>query len=68
MQNQRLIYRKVKHISVQSNSERCLVLRQRWAMSFLELDHRHKNVINVDETWLGTADMRKYYWKSKDQN
>ena len=37
-------------------------------MSFLELDHRHKNVINVDETWLGTADMRKYYWKSKDQN
>ena len=66
MQNQRLVYRKVKHVAVQSNSERCLVLRQRWAMSFLELDLKHKNVINIDETWLGMADWRNFHWKPRD--
>ena len=49
----RIGYRRVCHISMQGNSARSLVLRQRWAISFLGLDWRHKNCINCDETWLG---------------
>ena len=44
----RISYRKVKHVNFQANSERCLVLRQRWAVSFLEFNWRQKNIINID--------------------
>ena len=59
MHDMGLKYKKVKHISMQGNSEKSLVLRQRWALTFLGQDLKHKNVISVDETWLGMADMRK---------
>ena len=36
MKSMGLKYQKVKHISWQGNSEKSLVLRQRWAISFLE--------------------------------
>ena len=52
-------WKRVKHIAVQGNSERSLVLRQRWAVSFLEMSWKHKNVINIDETWLGMSDFRR---------
>ena len=53
---------------MQGNSDKCLVLRQRWAMSFLSLDWRNKNVINIDETWLGMTDFRKMHWRPIDRN
>ena len=53
-----LKYRKIKHISMQGNSEKSLVLKQRWALEFLRLDFKAKNVINIDETWLGMSDFR----------
>ena len=68
MKKLRIVYRKVKQIAVQANSERCLVLRQRWAISFLELDHKNKNIINIDETWLGMSDFRKMHWRPMDRN
>tara|TARA_B110000285_G_scaffold137622_1_gene154162 strand:+ start:1111 stop:1353 length:243 start_codon:yes stop_codon:yes gene_type:complete len=37
-------------------------------MSFLELDWRNKNVINIDETWLGMTDFRKMHWRPIDRN
>ena len=49
MKDMRLSYMKVKHINVGANTERSLVLRQRWALQFLSMDWRHKNVIYVDE-------------------
>jgi transposase len=64
----RISYRKVKHVNFQANSERCLVLRQRWAVSFLELNWRHKNVINIDESWLGMTDFRRMHWRPTDRN
>ena len=44
----RLVYRKVKHISQQGNSEKCLVLRQAWSMNFLQMDFKNKLMINID--------------------
>ena len=63
-----LKYSKVKHISMQGNSAKSLVLRQQWAMAFLEQDFRAKNVINIDETWLGMCDFRRQHWKYKRGN
>ncbi len=59
MHDLELKYSKVKHISMQGNSAISLVLRQQWAMAFLEQDFRAKNVINIDETWLGMCDFRR---------
>lgn len=60
-----LKYKKIKHISWQGNSDKSLVLRQRWAMQFLELDHKAINVINIDETWVNMTDFRRFHWKPK---
>lgn len=49
-------YRKILHIPLQSNSERCLVLRQRWALAFLGLAKSKKIILNVDESTLGMSD------------
>ena len=68
MHNLGLKYSKVKHISMQGNSAKSLVLRQRWALAFLEMDYKTKNVINIDETWLGMTDFRRYHWKWKKVN
>ena len=32
------------------------------------MDFKAKNVINVDETWLGMADFRRMHWKWKNHN
>ena len=58
-----LKYKKLKHISMQGNSERALVLRQRWAMKYLDQDLQFKNILNLDETWLGMSDFRRHHWR-----
>lgn len=68
MKEQGIRWKKVKQVAVQSNSVRCLVLRQRWAISFLKMDLKNKNCINVDETWLGMADFRKMHWRPMDRS
>ena len=55
-------YRKIKTISLHSNSEKNLVLRQRWALEFLTQARRKKVFINIDETWLGMSDFRRMKW------
>ena len=63
-----LKYMKAKHISMQGNSERSLVLRQQWALRFFELDFKAINIINVDETWLGMTDFRRMHWRRSTSN
>jgi hypothetical protein len=41
-------YRKIKDTSIQSNSEKNLVLRQRWALEYLSLLRSKKNFLNID--------------------
>ena len=61
-----LKYKKIKNISWQGNSEKSLVLRQQFAIKFLEIDHKNVIIINVDETWLGMLDYRRMLWKPED--
>ena len=56
-------YRKIKTVSLHSNSEKNLVLRQRWALEFLNQARRKKVFINIDETWLGMSDFRRMKWQ-----
>ncbi|TFH49609.1 MAG: hypothetical protein E4G89_04575 [Methanothrix sp.] len=56
-------YRKIKTVSLHSNSERNLVLRQRWALEFLAQARKKKVFINIDETWLGMSDFRRMKWQ-----
>ena len=55
-------YHKIKTVSLHSNSEKNLVLRQRWALEFLNQARRKKVFINIDETWLGMSDFRRMKW------
>ena len=45
-------YRRAKEVPVQSNSVRCLVMRQQYAARMLELLLKEPRIINVDESWL----------------
>ena len=56
-------FRKIKTVSLHSNSEKNLVLRQRWALEFLNQAKRKKVFINIDETWLGMSDFRRMKWQ-----
>jgi len=46
----------------QANSERCLVLRQQYAISLLDLLKQGKRIINVDETWLNETNFQRKTW------
>ena len=56
-------YRKIKTVSLHSNSEKNLVLRQRWALEFLTQARRKKVFLNIDETWIGMSDFRRMKWQ-----
>ena len=58
----RLRYRRVKKIPVQANSERCLVLRQQYALKMLLHLSKGKRVINVDESWISETDFSRRMW------
>ena len=57
-------YRKIKAVSLHSNSEKNLVLRQRWAIEFLAQMRKQKIFLNIDETWLGMSDFRRMKWQT----
>ena len=57
-------FRKIKIVSLHSNSEKNLVLRQRWALEFLAQARKKKVFLNVDETWLGMSDFRRMKWQA----
>ena len=58
----RMRYRKVNPLTINTNSERNLILRQQFALAFLKLDLSKKTIINIDETWLGMSDFRRRKW------
>ena len=56
-------YKKVKPVSLHANSAKNLVLRQQFALKYIELLQAGKIFINVDETWLGMSDFRRMKWQ-----
>ena len=57
-------YRRIKPLSTNTNSERNLVLRQRFAMELIKLMQEGKRILNVDQTWLGMSDFRTMKWRA----
>ena len=55
-------YRMVKKVPVQSNSERCLVLRQQYALKMIALLQRQPRIINVDESWINESSFLRKMW------
>jgi len=58
-------YKKVRRLSVQTNTNRCLVLRSLYAARMIYYLIEDYRVINVDESWLSTADCRHYKWGAR---
>ena len=55
-------YRMAKKVPIRSNSERCMVLRQKYALVMLDLLNTTKRVINVDESWLNDTSFQRKVW------
>ena len=60
-------YRFLRPSSLESNSERCLVLRQQFSLRLLQWLKSKPRLINIDESWLGMSDFRRAAWVPKDQ-
>jgi hypothetical protein len=60
-----LTYRRLRRLTNQANSKRCLILRQQYAKYILDLKKSGKRVINVDETWINEKDYRRRCWRKK---
>ena len=61
-QNMGLTYRRVRKVPVQANSERCLVLRQQYALAMLPMLESRTRVLNIDETWLNETSYIRRAW------
>ena len=57
-----MTFKKVNGIAWTANSHRNLILRQQFALAFLEIDLEKKLVLNVDESWCGMSDWRRMKW------
>jgi len=58
-------FKKIVPISIHGNSAKNLVLRQQFALQFLEVLQSKKVILNLDETWLGMMDFRRRKWRPK---
>lgn len=47
---------------LQANSERCLVLRQQYALKMLSLLTKGKRIINFDESWVSETNYSRRMW------
>ena len=59
-------YRRAKIVTIQNNSERCLVQRQQFALILLPLLESGKRIINVDESWLNQSRFVRKLWVPSD--
>ena len=60
-------YKVARALPIQTNSERCLVLRQQYALKILPLLEEGRRLINIDESWLNqTRFVRKMWVPSKE--
>ena len=57
---------KAKKYKPKANSDRCLVLRQQFALKMLELHKLNQRIINIDETWLNETSHIRRTWALKN--
>ena len=58
----RMSYRPIRQLTMQQNSDWNRLLRQQWALKFLELGPTKKVTLNVDESWIDSLDFRRRKW------
>ena len=63
MKDKGMSFKKVNQIALSANSQRSLVLRQKWALKLLAQGPSKKVLLNLDETWLGMSDWRRRKWQ-----
>ena len=61
-------FRKTKKVPSQGNSQRCLILRQQYALKLLDQIEKGKRIINFDETWLNECSFVRRAWAPKDES
>ena len=61
----RLSYRKIKRVPFTGNSERNRVMRSLYAQKMLQVYQSDQRVINVDESWIPSADFHQRRWKRR---
>ena len=61
-QDFKYIFVATKKLTPQANSDRVLILRQRYAAHMMELLNEGKRVINIDETWLNETSFIRKIW------
>ena len=61
-----LRYRKIIRLAPQTNSPRCLILRQQSALVFLKLFQSKRRLINIDESWLDAVRYQRRCWQPKE--
>ena len=66
-QELRLSYRRTRTTPPQANAQRCLVLRQQYALAIMPLLERRSRILNVDETWLSESTFVRKHWAPKGQ-
>ena len=57
-----LRYRMTRKVPQQANTQRCLVLRQQYAMKMLELLKEDTLIINIDESWINETNYIRKLW------
>ena len=57
-----LRFKKIKPLAPQTNRLKCLLCRQQYAMTMLEVLASGKRVLNVDESWLSSTHFKRYSW------
>ncbi len=60
-------YRRIQNVPLYLNSRRNLILRQQWALKYLELVDR-KIFLNVDESWLSESYFLRRKWRARGDN
>jgi len=58
-----LRYKPLKYGAPEANTERCLVLRQQFAIRFLQLLKDGKRVYNIDESWVDRMNFTRGHWR-----
>ena len=58
-------YRAAVKLPKQGNTERCIVLRQQYAMVILPLLELGQRIVNVDESWLAETSFIRKMWSPK---
>ena len=63
----RMRFKKVVSVALTANSHRNLILRQQFALKFLDIDLEKKVVVSIDESWCGMSDFRHRKWCQQGQ-